>query len=125
MYLSNALCPVNGADDKGPTAIINSVGKLGLETIPNGGSHTLSLSPALLKDQEHIEKLKGLIRSYAENGGTCLQINILDQDTLREAQKNPEKYSNLLVRVTGYNAYFTMLGIEIQNEIINRVAHEV
>ncbi|MHA1230694.1 MAG: pyruvate formate lyase family protein, partial [Candidatus Helarchaeota archaeon] len=125
MFLSNALCPVNGADKKGPTAVINSVGKLNLETAPNGGSHTLNLSTALLKNKEHIEKLKALIRSYGENGGTCLQINIINADMLKDAQKNPEKYSNLLVRVTGYNAYFVMLGIEIQNEIINRVSHKI
>ncbi|MBD3230077.1 MAG: hypothetical protein GF329_18000 [Candidatus Lokiarchaeota archaeon] len=123
-YLSNALCPVNGMDKKGPTAVINSVGELNLKTAPNGGSHTLSLSPSLLKEN-NINKLKALIRSYGKNGGTCLQLNILDQETLQEAQKNPEKYSNLLVRVTGYNAYFTNLGIEIQNEIINRVAHDI
>ncbi|MHA1830069.1 MAG: pyruvate formate lyase family protein, partial [Candidatus Helarchaeota archaeon] len=124
-FLSNALCPVNGADKKGPTSVIKSVGKLGLETAPNGGSHTLSLSPSLLRDSEHIEKLKGLIKAYTEVGGTSLQLNIIDSETLKEAQRNPEEYSNLLVRVTGYNAYFVMLGIEIQNEIINRVAHQV
>ena len=123
MYLSNALCPSNGADKKGPTAVINSVGKLNLQTAPNGGSHTLALNPSILKDEEHIEKLKALLRTYIENGGTCLQLNIIDAETLKKAQKNPELYSNLLVRVTGYNAYFVNLGIEIQNEIINRVAH--
>ena len=123
-FLSNALCPVNGTDVKGPTAIINSIGKLNLETIPNGGSHTLSLNPSILKDIEHIDKLKMLIRAYGEVGGTSLQLNLLDPQTLKEAQKSPENYSNLLVRVTGYSAYFVMLGIEIQDEIINRISHQ-
>ena len=57
-----------------------------------------------------------------KEGGSCLQVNIVDPDTLREAQKNPEPYRNLLVRVTGYNAYFTSLGKEVQDEIIAREA---
>ncbi|MHA1269044.1 MAG: pyruvate formate lyase family protein [Candidatus Helarchaeota archaeon] len=125
IFLSNALCPVNGMDKKGPTSVINSVGKLNLETIPNGGSHTLTLNPSILKNKEHLEKLKGLIKAYREAGGTCLQLNILEPETLIAAQKNPELYSNLLVRVTGYNAYFVSLGVEIQNEIINRLSHQL
>jgi len=59
-----------------------------------------------------------------ENGGTALQINILDPDMLRDAQKHPQNYRHLLVRVTGYNAYFTSIGRELQDEIIARISHE-
>lgn len=124
-FLSNALCPVNGADRKGPTSVINSVGNLNLETVPNGGSHTITLSPSLVRDAEHVEKLTALLRAYTDHGGTALQVNILDPETLRAAQQNPDEFKNLLVRVTGYNAYFVMLGKEIQDEIIARESHRV
>jgi len=124
-FLSNGVCPVNGVDRQGPTSVINSVGNLDLETIPNGGSHTISLSPAMIKSQEQQMKLLALLRTYIEHGGSALQINILDAGTLRKAQKEPDEYKNLLVRITGYNAYFVSLGKEIQDEIITREAHRV
>jgi formate C-acetyltransferase len=131
-FLSNAICPSNGADSNGPTANSNSVGNaLGgrdesgayVNYLPNGASHTITMSPSLMRDDEHRTKFKAFLRGYAENGGTALQINVLDVDTLRDAQKNPEDYRHLLVRVTGYNAYFTSIGRELQNEIIDRESH--
>ncbi|MFZ5916069.1 MAG: pyruvate formate lyase family protein [Chloroflexota bacterium] len=138
-FLSNALCPSNGADTEGPTANVNSVGKvLGgkaangggdwgefLNSLPNGGSHTMTFSPSLLRDPEHKEKFKAFLRGYVENGGTALQINLIDADMLRDAQRHPENYKHLLVRVTGYNAYFTSIGKELQDEIITREAHRM
>ena len=137
-FLSNALCPSNGADTKGPTANVNSVGKaLGgkaadgkgdweeyFNCLPNGGSHTMTFNPSLVRDAEHREKFKGFLRGYIENGGSALQINMIDADTLRDAQKHPENYKHLLVRVTGYNAYFTSIGKELQDEIIARESHQ-
>ena len=64
------------------------------------------------------------LKGYAENGGTCLQVNMLDPDMLRDAQQHPENYPHLLVRITGYNAYFTAIGKELQNEVIERVSHQ-
>lgn len=122
-FLSNGVCPVNGADRLGPTAVIKSVGRLGLETAPNGASHTISLSPAMLRNPEQRRKLAALLRAYGQVGGTCLQINVVSPETLRAAQRDPDAYRNLLVRVTGYNAYFVMLGKEIQDEIIARESH--
>jgi trans-4-hydroxy-L-proline dehydratase len=127
-FLSNAICPSNGADTRGPTANANSVGKaLGgsgpagrLNALPNGASHTISFDPSLLRDAEHREKFKGFLRGYTVNGGTALQINVIDADTLREAQAHPTDYRHLLVRVTGYNAYFTGIGRELQDEVIAR-----
>jgi len=138
-FLSNALCPSNGADTKGPTANVNSVGKaLGgkapdgkgywqdyYNMLPNGGSHTITFSPMFIRDREHKAKFKSFLRGYAENGGTALQVNILDADMLRDAQRHPEDYRHLLVRVTGYNAYFTQIGKELQDEIIARQSHEM
>jgi pyruvate-formate lyase len=138
-FLSNALCPSNGADTNGPTANVNSVGKvLGgraadgkgdwedyLNLLPNGGSHTMTFNPSLLRDSEHREKFKAFLKGYIENGGSALQINMINADILRDAQVHPENYRHLLVRVTGYNAYFTSIGRELQNEIIARESHQM
>jgi formate C-acetyltransferase len=136
-FLSNAICPSNGADINGPTSNTNSVGKvLGgkvddgrgdwaeyLCNLPNGASHTITFNPAILRDPEHRAKFKAFLRGYAENGGTALQINILDPDLLRDAQQHPQDYRHLLVRITGYNAYFTSIGKELQDEVIARLSH--
>ena len=138
-FLSNALCPSNGTDTQGPTANVNSVGKvLGgkasegngdwgefLNLLPNGGSHTMTFSPSLIRDTEHQIKFRAFLRGYVENGGTALQINMIDADMLRDAQRHPENYRHLLVRVTGYNAYFTSIGKELQDEIIARETHRM
>ena len=124
-FLSNGACPVDGTDVKGPTAVALSLSKIGLESAPNGDSHTISFSPSLVRGEEHAGKLASYLRAYGERGGTALQINVLDPETLRRAQENPKEYRNLLVRVTGYNAYFVMLGREIQDEIIARHSHEL
>jgi formate C-acetyltransferase len=135
-FLSNAICPSSGADIQGPTANANSVGKvLGgnakdggdfdgyFNCLPNGASHTITFGPSLLRDPAHREAFKSYLRGYCVNGGTALQINVLDADVLREAQKNPADYRHMLVRVTGYNAYFTAVGRELQDEIIARESH--
>ncbi|MDD5712656.1 MAG: pyruvate formate lyase family protein, partial [Smithellaceae bacterium] len=137
-FLSNAICPSNGADTNGPTANANSVGKaLGgkaadgqgdwkdyLNSLPNGASHTITFSPSLLRDPEHKKKFKAFLRGYVENGGTALQVNMIDAEMLKEAQLHPQDYRHLLVRVTGYNAYFTSIGRELQDEIIARESHQ-
>jgi pyruvate-formate lyase len=69
--------------------------------------------------------LAGLLRAYEQVGGTCLQVSVVSPETLRAAQNDPDAYRNLLVRVTGYNAYFVMLGKEIQDEIIARKTHAI
>jgi len=136
-FLSNAICPSNNADIIGPTANTNSVGKAisgnnspeifnfdeGSNLLPGGASHTMTFHPSMVHNDEQKEKFKSFIRSYSINGGTALQINMLDADTLRDAQANPKDYPNLLVRVTGYNAYFATIGKELQDEIIARMCH--
>ncbi|NHJ24957.1 MAG: hypothetical protein EAX89_10300 [Candidatus Lokiarchaeota archaeon] len=133
-FLSNAICPTDGVDIKGPTSVTNSVGTvLGGKTedgkyinyLPNGASHTITFNPSMLRNPEHQEKFKAYLKGYIENGGTCLQVNMLDAEMLRDAQKHPENYQNLLVRVTGYNAYFNAIGKELQDEIIAREAHKI
>jgi formate C-acetyltransferase len=124
-FLSGGVGAVQGMDANGPTASIRSVGKLDLKTVPNGASHTITISPSMVKTPEHIEKLAAILRAYNEVGGTALQINVIDAETLREAQINPDAYSNLMVRVTGYNAFFTQVGRELQEEIITRTEHSI
>jgi pyruvate-formate lyase len=85
----------------------------------------MSFSPALIRAPEHQAKFAGFLRGYIENGGTALQINMINADILRDAQKHPENYRHLLVRVTGYNAYFTSIGKELQDEIIARESHRM
>jgi formate C-acetyltransferase len=137
-FLSNAICPSNGADIKGPTANANSVGKvLGgkapdgngdwqdyFNCLPNGASHTMTFNPSMVKDPEHRNKFKAFLKGYVENGGTALQVNMLDPAMLMDAQENPTDYRHLLVRITGYNAYFTTVGKELQDEVIHRLSHE-
>ncbi len=136
-FLSNAICPSNGADINGPTANANSVGKaLGgrakdgqgdwggyLNCLPNGASHTMTFNPSIIADPAHREKFKAFLKGYDRNGGTCLQVNMLDPEMLKDAQAHPQNYRHLLVRITGYNAYFTAVGRELQNEVIARLSH--
>lgn len=138
-FLSNAICPCNGADINGPTSNSNSVGKaLGgkmtggdgdwqeyCNCLPNGASHTITFNPSIMKGPEHRDKFKAFLRGYIEKGGTALQVNMLDPDMLRDAQKNPQNYRHLLVRITGYNAYFTTVGKELQDEVIARLSHDM
>ncbi len=135
-FLSNAICPSNGADINGPTSNANSVGTaLGGKTehgdwgeyvnyLPNGASHTITFNTSLIRDPAHKEKFKSFLKGYIQNGGTALQINILDPDVLRDAQAHPQDYRHLLVRITGYNAYFVSVGKELQDEIIARESHK-
>lgn len=92
--------------------------------LPNGSSHTVTLKPSIVKSAEHLTKFQALLRGYIENGETALQINILDPEMLRDAQKHPDEYKHLLVRITGYNAYFTTIGKDMQDEIIARESHK-
>ncbi len=85
----------------------------------------MSFNPSFLRDKEHIEKFVAFLRTYHQIGGSALQVNMIDPETLKDALKNPGEYTNLLVRVTGYNAYFVHLGPEIQEEIIRRESHAV
>ncbi len=103
-FLSNTVCPCAGADINGPTANVNSVGKVMggrdaagqgdwegyLNMLPNGAGHTMTFSPSLLRDPEQRAKFKAFLRSYADNGGSALQVSVIDADILRDGQKNPD-----------------------------------
>ena len=121
--LSEGVSPVQGADRKGPTAVIKSVSKI--DHVKTGGTLlNQKFSPELLATEEGLEKLSALIRTYFNLDGHHIQFNVINGATLREAQKNPEKYRDLLVRVAGYSDYFVNLSTELQNEIIKRTEHK-
>jgi len=117
---SNSLSPSNGAEKNGPTAVLKSCSKIEHTKIANGCSLNIKMLPMLLRDEERRQKVASLIRAYFKLGGSQVQLNVVDSQTLRDAQKCPEKYRDLVVRVSGYCAYFTDLGKPIQDDIIAR-----
>jgi len=121
--LSEGISPVQGADRKGPTAVIKSASRF--DQIRTGGTLlNQKFSPAFFKDDEAIRKIGHLVRAYFRLDGHHIQFNVINASTLRDAQANPEKYSNLIVRVAGYSDYFNDLTPELQEEIICRTEHE-
>jgi len=121
--LSEGISPVQGTDRKGPTEVIKTVAKI--DHIKTGGTLlNQKFSPSFFNDEEGIEKFTRLIRSYFRMDGHHIQFNVVNADTLKKAQKEPEKYEDLIVRVAGYSDYFNDLGEDLQNEIIKRTEHE-
>jgi len=120
--LSEGISPVQGADKLGPTAVLKSAAKI--DHIRTGGTLlNQRFAPSFFEDDEAIGKLSSLVRSYFRMDGHHIQFNVVDSNTLRDAQKHPEKYTDLIVRVAGYSDYFNDLGENLQNEIINRTEH--
>jgi formate C-acetyltransferase len=120
---SDGTSPSHGADRNGPTAVIKSLGKM--DQIKSGGTLlNQRFLPGIVEKEGDIEKLVHLIRTYFKLSGHHIQFNIADTETLQRAQKNPAEYRDLLVRVAGYSDYFVDLDRSIQQEIIDRTAHE-
>jgi len=121
--VSEGISPVQGADSKGPTSVIKSAAKI--DHLRTGGTLlNQKFTPSFFDGDEAIRKVSGLVRSYFRLDGHHIQFNVVDAETLRKAQKNPENYRDLIVRVAGYSDYFNDLGVDLQNEIINRTEHE-
>ena len=117
--VSEGISPVQGADTQGPTAVLKSCSKL--DHIRTGGTLlNQKFTPKFFEDDEAIEKMTKLIRSYFRMDGHHIQFNVVNAETLRDAQKHPEKYRDLIVRVAGYSDYFNDLTPELQEEIIKR-----
>ena len=121
--ISDGTSPAHGADTNGPTAVIKSLGKLD-QTKSGGTLLNVRFVPTLLKREEDLKKLVSLIRAYFNMGGHHIQFNIVDTQTLLDAQKEPENYKDLLVRVAGYSDYFNDMTEQLQNEIIARTENE-
>ena len=121
--LSEGISPVQGADRKGPTAVLHSAARM--DHIRTGGTLlNMKFTPALLQDQTGLEGLVKLIRGYFRLKGHHLQFNVVDAATLRKAQQDPGSYRDLIVRVAGYSDYFCDLGEALQEEIIARTEHQ-
>ncbi|MCX7876426.1 MAG: glycyl radical protein [Melioribacteraceae bacterium] len=120
--VSEGISPVQGADVNGPTAVIKSASKI--DHLRTGGTLlNQKFTPNFLSTEEGIEKVLYLIRTYFRMDGHHIQFNVVNAETLRDAQKHPEKYRDLIVRVAGYSDYFVDLGEDLQNEIIRRTEH--
>ncbi|SCY06547.1 trans-4-hydroxy-L-proline dehydratase [Alkaliphilus peptidifermentans] len=121
--LSEGISPVQGSDRLGPTAVIKSAAKM--DHLKTGGTLlNQKFAPGVLDGETGLEKLTHLVRSYFRLDGHHIQFNVIDAKTLRKAQKNPEKYRDLIVRVAGYSDYFNNLNKNLQNEIIERTEHK-
>ncbi len=121
--VSEGVSPVQGADRKGPTAVVKSLGKM--DHVRTGGTLlNQKFTPQLLADDTGLVGVKDLVRSYFRLMGHHIQFNVVTADLLREAQAQPEKYRDLIVRVAGYSDYFVDCSAELQNEIIHRTEHQ-
>lgn len=121
--ISDGTSPAHGADTNGPTSVIKSLSKLD-QTKSGGTLLNVRFVPSLLKREEDLKKLVALIRAYFNMGGHHIQFNIVDTQTLLDAQKVPDDYKDLLVRVAGYSDYFNDMTEQLQNEIIARTENE-
>jgi len=120
--LSDGISPSQGADRHGPTAVIKSVAKI--DHSKTGGTLLNQKFMPQLLEGDGIDKLAHLVRTYFRLGGHHIQFNVVDADTLKKAQENPEKYRDLIVRVAGYSDYFVDIGKALQDEIIKRTEHQ-
>jgi formate C-acetyltransferase len=119
--LNNGVSPANGAEQHGPTATINSEGKLPSIWFQKGGIFNMRLSAQTLSTPEGRKRALALVKTHFRNYQYHIQFNVLDDKTLEEAQKNPEEYRDLMVRISGYSAFFTPLNEELQNDVIQRI----
>lgn len=118
--LSDGISPSQGADHKGPTATIRSVARIDHLKVLNGTLFNQKFNPQCLRSDVDFEKMAALIRSFFAAGGHHIQFNVVDAETLLAAQRQPEAYKSLIVRVAGYSAFFNELTREVQDEIIQR-----
>ena len=118
--VADGVSPTAGKDVNGPTAAANSVSKLDHYIASNGTLFNQKFHPSALSGREGLENFVALIRSYFDQKGSHMQFNVVSRETLLDAQKNPEQYKHLVVRVAGYSALFTTLSRSLQDDIINR-----
>ncbi len=123
--ISNSLSPVNRVEKNGVTAILKSVAKLNYELATNGVALNIRFHPLSVENEEKLEKMYELMNTYFKLGGMQVQPNVVSTETLKDAQKNPLNYPDLLIKIGGYNAIFVDLGSPIQNEIINRLENKI
>jgi trans-4-hydroxy-L-proline dehydratase len=121
--LSEGISPVQGADRRGPTAVVRSAAKM--DQLKTGGALlNMKFSPELLRDEKGIDRLAQLVRGYFKMDGHHVQFNVVRAETLRNAQASPESHRDLIIRVAGYSDYFCDLSLQLQEEIIARTEHD-
>ncbi len=124
-YLPTNYSPTLGVKLNGPLSIIQSFAKPNLKEACNGGPLTLELASNAVKDREGIEKTAFIVQKFIELGGHQMQLNVVNKEKLKDAQANPEKYKNLVVRVWGWSGYFTELDKVYQDQILSRTEYNV
>ncbi|MBD3307864.1 hypothetical protein GF339_15645, partial [candidate division KSB3 bacterium] len=117
--ISENQSPTEGVDTEGLTALLNSLSNIPFHRI-TGGPLNLRVHPSAVKAQNGLEMFATALQTYFEKGGMQIQVNVVSKEQLLDAQRNPHKYKNLCVRVTGYSAYFVQMGKKAQDELINR-----
>jgi formate C-acetyltransferase len=118
--LADGVSPVSGMDHSGPTASVKSVTKLDHVIASNGTLLNMKFHPNALKDEQGIANLIAVTETLFNGGGTHIQYNVISREMLKDAQRNPDNYRGLVVRVAGYSAFFTSLDQAIQDDIISR-----
>jgi formate C-acetyltransferase len=121
--LANSLAPTQGTESNGPTAALNSSMKINQAKAANGVVLDMKFLPSLFEKEKNRVAFRSLMDSYFRGGGMELQYNVISRETLLDAQEHPDQYGNLVVRVSGFSAYFTNLSRTIQNEIIARTQY--
>jgi formate C-acetyltransferase len=121
--LANGASPCNGRDRNGPTASLSSAACLDKSLITNGYALNEKLDLALIKDPSRNRLVEALIRGFFASGGMQVQFNVIDPAVLIDAKENPGQYRGLVVRVSGYSAYFNDLTESMKDELIARTAH--
>ncbi len=123
--IADAMSPVQGRDENGPTSVFVSSCCFDHSRYMDGMAVNLKIHPTALTGNDGIEKLENMTRTYFDEGGMEVQYNVVDAKTLREAQKHPEEYHNLVVRIAGYSAYFVDMTEAMQNDVISRAEHSL
>ena len=123
--IADACSPGQGRDVCGPTSVFESAVKFEHSHYLDGMALNLKIHPSSLNGDDGVDKLEFMTRAYFDEGGMEIQYNVVDAETLRKAQKNPEDYHNLVVRIAGFSAYFVDMTTEMQNDIISRAEHRV
>lgn len=118
--VADGVSPAAGRDVHGPTAAANSVARLDHYIASNGTLYNMKFHPSALKGRAGLESFVSLVQGYFDQKGSHMQFNVVSRDTLLDAQKHPENYRSLVVRVAGYSALFTTLSRSLQDDIINR-----
>ena len=116
---------MTGQDKNGVTSLIQSVTKLDFTQTPNGSVLDVMLHPTAISGEKGLEVFVALIRTFFQQGGYAIQFNVVSPEQLREAQRHPERYAALQIRVTGWSVFFTSLSREAQDHFIAQTSHLV